>query len=317
MKISVVMATYNGGRYVTKQLQSIADQTRKPDEVIIFDDASTDNTQYTINEFIEQNGLSGSWQLHVQDRNVGWKKNFFSGNKAATGDVVFFSDQDDIWHSDKIAKMSEIMESQNAGCIYGDYEFIDEEDRPVSGANDRRRVAEIKDEKLFNTIVTMGCRMCISREVADIFVAMDAPDFAYDSQCGRLAYLYSDLVIIPDVVLKYRIHGTNTSGIGKDLEEGSLTLEARISEIEDNIDWLNKLMVFDKTKKNGANSDLIEDILTFQKNRLGYLKGNIGASKIDRQYYRDWAMMIGDIAYRHGVNRLLGNAKRLLTGGGG
>ena len=69
MKVSVAMATYNGMKYIEKQLDSIRNQYIMPDEVIICDDASTDGTADFINEYIEKYSLFG-WKLFKNEENL-------------------------------------------------------------------------------------------------------------------------------------------------------------------------------------------------------------------------------------------------------
>jgi glycosyltransferase involved in cell wall biosynthesis len=69
MRISIVLSTYNGGAYITEQLDSILNQTRKADEVLIFDDCSTDKTCELISSFIEKNSLS-NWRLTKNKTNL-------------------------------------------------------------------------------------------------------------------------------------------------------------------------------------------------------------------------------------------------------
>lgn len=110
MSISVVMATYNGESFILDQLNSIFQQEKKPDEVIICDDKSSDGTVSIISMFIDNNKLNKTWKLIVNDENLGYCDNFKKVCQLATGDVIFFSDQDDIWKLDKIKVMETMME---------------------------------------------------------------------------------------------------------------------------------------------------------------------------------------------------------------
>ena len=96
MKISVVMTTYNGEKYIKEQLTSLKNQTRVPDEVLIFDDCSTDNTVTIVRNFIIENP-SGNYRLFENKKNKGWRRNFMEGFADAQGDIIFPCDQDDIW----------------------------------------------------------------------------------------------------------------------------------------------------------------------------------------------------------------------------
>ena len=124
MKISVVMATYNGSKFILEQLDSIKRQTKQPDEVIIRDDNSTDNTPEIISDYIIRNKLK--WKLVCGDINLGFEKNFVEALKISTGDIIFFSDQDDVWDVDKIEVMFGIMlRHSTILCLNTSYEFID------------------------------------------------------------------------------------------------------------------------------------------------------------------------------------------------
>lgn len=74
--ISVVMATYNGGKYIERQLTTLLEQTRRPDEVIICDDVSTDNTAQLVQKFIKEHSLSDKWHFSINEKNLGYRKNF-------------------------------------------------------------------------------------------------------------------------------------------------------------------------------------------------------------------------------------------------
>ena len=78
MKISIVLSSYNGEQDIIEQLQSINEQTRKPDEVLICDDCSTDGTVNLVQNYIEKKRLK-NWKLVVNKQNKGWRKNFIDG----------------------------------------------------------------------------------------------------------------------------------------------------------------------------------------------------------------------------------------------
>ncbi len=108
---TVVLACYNGAKKIRRQLESLRLQTSQPDEVLIFDDCSTDNTLAVVQDYICQYDLFG-WKTVQNERNLGWKQNFFSGLLRAKGDIIFPCDQDDKWSQDKIEKMLSIMEER-------------------------------------------------------------------------------------------------------------------------------------------------------------------------------------------------------------
>lgn len=109
MQISVVMTTYNGKEHLEKQLLSLRQQQRAPDEVLIFDDGSTDGTLEELHAFVRQNSLT-NWHIQVNPERKGWKQNFMDGMRQAHGELIFPCDQDDIWYPQKLQEMEEVME---------------------------------------------------------------------------------------------------------------------------------------------------------------------------------------------------------------
>lgn len=105
MKSSLLLATFNGERYIKEQLDSIRFQTKLPDEVIICDDCSTDNTKNIILKYITDNQLNETWQFVQNSVNIGFRKNFQKLMSLARYEVIFLSDQDDIWDNKKIELM--------------------------------------------------------------------------------------------------------------------------------------------------------------------------------------------------------------------
>ena len=126
MKISLCMGTYNGEKYIIEQLDCIRNQTRQPDEVIICDDNSKDNTVKLIEEYIGKYQLQNQWKLYRNKENKGYPANFYYACSLCTGDIVFLADQDDIWDITKIEKMCKALEAQpEAAAICCKYGLVD------------------------------------------------------------------------------------------------------------------------------------------------------------------------------------------------
>ena len=118
MKLSIVLAAYNGAETICAQLESILAQTRKPDEVLIFDDCSTDDTVETVRRFAAQHDPDGAIRLIQNEKNQGWRANFMQGFRQAAGDVIFCADQDDVarWQAGKMTAVG--IPSAGAGLQY-------------------------------------------------------------------------------------------------------------------------------------------------------------------------------------------------------
>lgn len=113
LKISVVMATYNGGRYLDKQLDSIMAQTYPIYELIVQDDGSTDNTLSILDRYAKQNAMM---RVYANTSGChGVNGNFFSAMARAEGDYIAICDQDDLWECDKLRLQAEAI-GEKAMC---------------------------------------------------------------------------------------------------------------------------------------------------------------------------------------------------------
>ena len=92
---SVAMCTYNGARFLGAQLASVAAQARAPDELVVCDDRSTDETARVVEEFAA--AAPFRVRLHVNERNLGTTRNFERAVSLCEGDLIALSDQDDVW----------------------------------------------------------------------------------------------------------------------------------------------------------------------------------------------------------------------------
>jgi glycosyltransferase involved in cell wall biosynthesis len=100
MTVSVAMATFNGAKYVKEQLESFSSQTILPDEIVICDDASTDETVLICEQFSLKSPVE--IRIYRNEINLGYRKNFEKVLSLCTSDVIFLSDQDDVWYNHKI-----------------------------------------------------------------------------------------------------------------------------------------------------------------------------------------------------------------------
>jgi len=124
-KISVALCTYNGESYLSEQLESIIKQTLPSDEIIVCDDCSTDSTLKILNEFSKISSVP--LKIYMNEKNLGVSKNFEKAISLCTGDIIFLSDQDDLWFPEKIEKVIEVF-NRNKSCsyVFSDAYVVDE-----------------------------------------------------------------------------------------------------------------------------------------------------------------------------------------------
>lgn len=216
MKVSVVMTTYNGSRFLTQMLESLYSQTRKIDELLIFDDQSTDETVKIVKEFIEVHKLN-SWKIIVNEKNMGWEQNFVNALEAATGDIIFPCDQDDIWHKDKIEKMATAFEENNdIWLLVSGYHAFSEYGGKMAIQNPVRTISTDKiskvvfDEKYYQ-ILRPGCTMAFRRELLVPFLENWVFGTPHDAVLWTVAMLLNKNYLYNETFIEYRRHDNNAS----------------------------------------------------------------------------------------------------------
>jgi glycosyltransferase involved in cell wall biosynthesis len=124
------MCTYNGEAYLGDQLVSIANQTYRPDELVICDDGSTDNTVQILEEFSNSTPLPV--KVYRNEQRLGPTKNFDKAISLCTGELIFLSDQDDVWMPQKVDRLRQaIVAHPNAGYVFSDALIVGEDLSPM------------------------------------------------------------------------------------------------------------------------------------------------------------------------------------------
>lgn len=130
MRISIALCTYNGARHLDEQLRSIEKQTRQPDELVICDDCSSDETTEIAHAFSKRAKFLVKWTANEQ--NLGTVRNFAKALSLCAGDLIALSDQDDVWRPDKLEKLERALLSRSdAGMVFSDADAVDEDLRPL------------------------------------------------------------------------------------------------------------------------------------------------------------------------------------------
>ena len=221
--ISIAMTTYNGEKYIERQLESIFSQTLPADEIIICDDASKDRTVEIINRFIEKNQTDKIRLVHNQE-NLGYIRNFHKAISLTRGDYIFLADQDDVWHADKIEQTLQVLKDKNASVVCTNCNLIDDEGNDISDSSffDRNpfvdrvteKVSEISFFELIVGNIAQGCTYCFTKDVKDIYLVVNSEHLEHDHQIMFVAALQGKAYFLDEALLDYRLHGNNTIGFG-------------------------------------------------------------------------------------------------------
>lgn len=220
LSLSIALASYNGERYIAEQLDSIARQTRLPNELIISDDASSDATLAIARDFARRAPFPVS-VLQNSER-AGSTHNFEIAIHACKGDIIFLCDQDDVWYPDKISLIEErFINNPDAGIVFTDADVVDENLHPIGrrlwqiykfGPNKQARfVANDALGVLLKQPVVTGATMAFRSSYRDLVLPI--PKTWHDAWIALLIGATSHLDALPAQLIAYRQHGGNQLGI--------------------------------------------------------------------------------------------------------
>ena len=202
--VSIALATYNGARFIGEQLDSFARQTRLPDELVVCDDGSTDGTLEIVERFAAASPFTV--RIHRNPERLGFSKNFENALSKCSGDLLFISDQDDIWYPNKLSSIEQELKFSGTLSVVHDEHVIDEDGRvePATFLTLVRR-AGLKPGYL----VAGNCS-AFRRELFPIFAPFSA-SINYDNWIALLADLLGVRRVVPIPVQMYRRHHSNAS----------------------------------------------------------------------------------------------------------
>jgi len=220
LSLSVALCTYNGSRFLFEQLQSIGSQSRPPDELIICDDRSSDSTVAIVKSFALEAPFPV--RLEVNQNNLGSTKNFELAISRCRGDVIVLSDQDDVWHKDKLAQMERVLHRfPSVGAVFSDADVVDEQLTPMgyklwdrygfTRTRRRQLVAGRAFRVLLDQNAVTGATLAFRSWLKEW--VMPIPDcWMHDAWVAAVTAAISDLSIIEDPLIQYRQHAQNQVG---------------------------------------------------------------------------------------------------------
>lgn len=286
MRTSVAMATFNGEEYIEKQLISILEQTLQVDEVIICDDFSTDATVEIVRNFIESRQLQ-SWHLFTNQRNEGYKKNFYKAISKASGDVIFLADQDDEWCGNKIECMMEVIdENKQIFSLNCAVRLINTDSEEIPYGCEKNyyncdftymehipeKVEFLSPAYIAKHNVSPGCTMAITRPLAQMFLNLYNFELPHDWFLNLLAAAKGGCAFLNEPLIRYRRHNNNVIGANNGVVAGikKKTRSVRMEDYRFRIRAINVLLN-DTDMESGAEEvnrvlDLYNKMVQFYKN---------------------------------------------------
>jgi len=220
LRISIALATYNGSAFLREQLASIASQTRLPDEVVIRDDRSEDDTLAIVETFAR----TAPFPIHFErnEARVNFRANFMQAAAACSGDLIAFCDQDDIWRHDKLACVAAEFDNEDVLLVCHNARIYSA-DHGVTGSLYDKSVPSKVYAPLSRTLFNMppGFTQTFRRSLIPLFGLREltfdmwspSDSLAHDQWVHTLACALGKVSYINEDLVDYRQHANNLFGM--------------------------------------------------------------------------------------------------------
>lgn len=261
--VSIVMATYNGEKYLRQQLDSILQQTHQNFELIVVDDASTDTTLFILDEYA---ATDSRISVFSAGKNSGLVANFERGLRLAKGDFIALSDQDDFFRQDKLERLlAALKDSPNRDLVISDLSLIDEEGNEMARSMWRYRKLNPIAGKPFRRLLyknfATGCAMMFRRRLLEIALPFPQDCLVHDWWLAVVSASAKGggICLVKEPLTAYRQHQSNVIGVGtqdnltasqiiariKSPPRGASALEARLDSLKPRIARLDGYLLRD------------------------------------------------------------------------
>ena len=246
-KIGIVLATYNGEKYLAQMLDSLVAQTRQADFIVAVDDGSKDNTPTILKSYETRLPL----QVTILEKNSGHRAAFSKALELAQpqlsdNDLIALADQDDIWLPQKL----ELLEKEilDKALVFGDAQVVDADGKIM--AESWRSYSKIEkkismEQQIAGINNVTGCLSLFRAALLKTILPIPEGVTVHDRWIAMIADRQGGIAAIDTPVVQYRIHGNNAVG-GVAAPSMSKTLETQIQWIQTILDNAGKLLL---TKK--------------------------------------------------------------------
>ena len=289
-KISVAVAVYHGEKYIVQQLESLFNQTRLPDEILIGDD-SGDNASFQAIESIRCH-FPGRLRYIRNSPRLGFLKNFINLANQAEGDLIFFCDQDDIWLPRKIETLAGLLE-RDPSCKIAvcNSEMMDAEGNSLHEtlldgiSNFPEIIRQINAGKGFFPLINQsvqlsGHNMAVRRDFVQILNQIPEHYTVHDLWMQHTAALLGVLRYVDQPLTRFRIHAGNTST--PKLKKVRNSLLHRLGEVRRSSNdifltagWMHDLAEFmERTCPDSPNADFLRGYANYFARRTAILRRN-------------------------------------------
>jgi hypothetical protein len=217
------MCTCNGASFLQQQLQSIAAQTLPPDELVICDDCSTDDTAQIVHDFVSTAPFSV--HFHCNSVQLGVTRNFQQAIACCDdGDrMICLADQDDVWMPQKLDRLHSVLQDQRIGVVFCNGQVVDESLHPLPyglwdalwfGPAEQAKVRTGRALDVFlKHTVAAGGTLAFRASYRPVLLPMPDLRSAHDAWTAMLIAAVAEVAILDERLIQYRLHGNNHIGV--------------------------------------------------------------------------------------------------------
>jgi len=212
--IDILMAIYNGEKYINNQILSLFQQTHTNWKLYIRDDCSTDDTLNIVKKYVKQDRRI----TIVQDNkdNIGAGKSFFTLLEYSTSNWIIFCDQDDIWFEKKLEILLEVgkkkLNKSVPSLVYCDANAYSDKEGIILYNSIQRLNAKKLNEFLFLNSGYQGSSVLFNKKLASLVKNYKREFFMHDDIISLIAFSLGEVIYIPKSLMLYRQHGKNVTG---------------------------------------------------------------------------------------------------------
>lgn len=217
-QIDILLTTYNGEKYLKEQIDSILNQTYTNFRLLISDDCSKDSTIQILKEYEQKDNRI---KVFLQEKNLGYVKNFEFLLTKVENEIYALSDQDDVWNNDKVEKTYKKLKEEDADLVFTDLEVVNEKLETINSSfNDymflsrkiKKYYKDYRLQYLYNCIT--GCTLMSKKKYLEkiIPIPMDSKYVIHDTWIGLIVALNGKIAYLDEATIKYRQHGNNQVG---------------------------------------------------------------------------------------------------------
>lgn len=269
IQIDILLATYNGEKYLKCQLDSILNQTHKNIRLLINDDCSTDNTRAILKEYEEKDDRI---KVKYNEKNLGYVKNFEDLLKRVENKYFALSDQDDFWKEEKIEKSLNKLLEEDADLVFTDLEPVDEKLNTITPSMVRfmqmdKNIKKHQDYKsVFLRNCVTGCTILSKKELINEYIPIPTKEpMVHDWWMALIISQIGKITFLDEPTIKYRQHGNNQLGIYGMKNYIQDFDEYREKYIQLKLDQFNLYVENEQFFKN-------KELITLSKNAIKYLE---------------------------------------------